>query len=73
MADNSMQRTVYPPDKKWTVNELAERCEVVPLTIWRRIWDGKLGCIQIGRSIRIPEFEFQRFLRGEKPENVYRR
>lgn len=61
----------YPLTKNWTVPDLAERCEVDETTIWRRIWSGSLGCIQIGRSVRVPESEFQRFLRGETPTRAY--
>jgi Helix-turn-helix domain len=61
----------YPDEYRWTVPELAARCKVDETTIWRQIWAGKLGCVQIGKSVRVPEKEYQRFLKGELPIRAY--
>jgi excisionase family DNA binding protein len=71
LAKAGQEYVRHPPEKRWTVPELAARCSVSERTVWRLIRIGKLGCIQMGRTVRIPEYEYQRFLSGQSPVRAY--
>jgi excisionase family DNA binding protein len=45
-----------------TINSLADRWEVDPVTIRRLIDRGELRAVMVGRSIRIRESEVERYL-----------
>jgi excisionase family DNA binding protein len=46
-----------------TINGLADRWEVDPVTIRRLIDRGELRAVMVGRSIRIRESEVERYLK----------
>lgn len=50
-----------------TVREAASVCRVVPKTIYRCIWNGRLKAVRVGRNMRIPRAELLRFL-GMEPQ-----
>ncbi len=51
-----------------TVDEVANRLNVRPRTVYRLIQKGKLRGVKVGRLWRVPEFAFQSFLEGESEE-----
>lgn len=54
-----------------TIKQAAQRLQVSTKTIFRRIEDGSLSCIQLGaRTIRIEEEELQRYVNSHKREKV---
>lgn len=50
-----------------TVRQAAERLTLKESTVYRWIFDKKIGTVRIGtRAVRIPESEIQRILEGGK-------
>lgn len=45
-----------------TVNQIAKELQVHPKSVYRWIAQGKLKVIRIGRTVRISEEEYQRFI-----------
>ncbi|WP_457678653.1 helix-turn-helix domain-containing protein [Thermovibrio sp.] len=48
--------------KVYSVSEVAKELGKSPSTIRRYIYDNKLGAIQIGRELLIPEGELRKFI-----------
>lgn len=46
------------------VREVADRLRVSTMTIHRLIRDGQLSVVRVGRSIRIEEAEYDRYIAG---------
>ena len=53
-----------------TVREVANRLKVNVMTIYRRIWNGQIKSIKIGRLIRIPAKEVERILKKENEDEI---
>jgi excisionase family DNA binding protein len=60
--------TTKPPSEGrfLTVSEAAARLQVSAKTIRRLIEHGDLPALRIGRLVRIPEENFERFLKGRQ-------
>ncbi|MES2469430.1 MAG: excisionase family DNA-binding protein [Verrucomicrobiota bacterium] len=57
-----MKTTVTPAQSQFTIQQLAARWNVHPLTIRRRIHRGELRCLRFGRQlVRIELAEIERF------------
>ena len=50
-----------------TVNEVAERLKVHPITVRRHIKAGRLRALRAGRSIRVRASDLEAFLRPAEP------
>lgn len=58
-------RPALPAPQFLTIEEIAHRCRVSKMTIYRLYHDGLLvGAIRIGRGIRVPEASVQSLLRA---------
>jgi excisionase family DNA binding protein len=51
---------IEPSERLLTVNEVAERLRVHPITVRRHIKAGRLRAVRIGRSVRVSEAELSR-------------
>ena len=56
--------------KLWTIAQLAEAASQDRRTIFRRIADGTIRTVKLGRSTRIPDAEARRYLAGEQARVV---
>ena len=56
--------------KLWTIAQLAEAASQDRRTIFRRIADGTIHTVKLGRSTRIPDAEARRYLTGEQARVV---
>ena len=54
-----------------TVNDVAERLQVHPITIRRHIKAGKLRSVRIGRSVRIREADLEEYLGADDERSEY--
>ena len=54
--------TVHPEDQLLSVNDVAERLQVHPITVRRHIKAGKLNALRVGRSVRIREADLEEYL-----------
>lgn len=54
-------------DRLLTVDEVAERLRVHPITVRRHIKAGRLRAVRIGRTVRVPEAELRKLSSG-RPE-----
>lgn len=62
MSDSDVsQRELY------TIQEVADRCRVSYLTIWRMIQIGDIKTIRLGRAYRIPATEVERLMTPGAP------
>ena len=52
-------------DRLLTVNDVAERLQVHPITVRRHIKAGKLRAVRVGRSVRIREADLEEYLRPD--------
>ena len=59
-----MRTSIPPAQSQFTIQQLAARWNVHPLTIRRRIHRGELRCLRFGRQlVRIEQGEIERFER----------
>jgi excisionase family DNA binding protein len=49
----------------YTIREAAEAIALSERTIWQAIQDGRLKATKIGRAVRIPTAELERFVAGD--------
>ena len=59
-----MPRPPRVQEKHLTVTEIAAELSISKMTIYRLIERGDLGAKRIGRSLRVPESELNRYLRA---------
>lgn len=52
----------YPPFEAFTVEQVATMLCVAPKTIYRLVASGDLGCIRVGRAMRITREQLERFM-----------
>jgi excisionase family DNA binding protein len=52
-------------DRLLTVNEVAERLRLHPITVRRHIKAGRLRAVRVGRAVRVSEAELRRFSGGD--------
>ena len=52
-----------PATKMWKVPELANRWNVSPKSIWQWISNKQIGVIRLGRAVRIPQSEVERWVK----------
>ena len=57
-------------DRLLTVNDVAERLQVHPITVRRHIKAGKLRAVRVGRSVRIREAALEEYLGAEEYEQA---
>ena len=59
-------------EKFYTVNTLAERLAVQPLTIYRLVGQGKIQAVRVGRTIRFEPSAVEAFLESVRvgPEGL---
>lgn len=50
-------------ERPLTVTEAAERLGLSVYTVRSWIWQRRLGCIRLGRAVRVPATEIERVLR----------
>lgn len=49
----------------YSVDQLADAWQVDPKTVRRLIWKGELGCVHIGRAVRITREQLDAYLGRE--------
>ncbi len=57
-------------DRLLTVQEVAERLRVHPITVRRHIKAGRLRAVRVGRSVRVRVSDLEAFLRPETASSV---
>ncbi len=62
MADRSTQRSASSRPGFLTPREVAEALRVSDMTVYRLIKSGELRALRIGKSFRISEDDFDRYL-----------
>lgn len=54
-----------PEQMTWSVRRLARANDVSERFVWKKIADGDLGAIRVGRRTLVPHTEARRFFLGE--------
>lgn len=54
--------TRQPADEMHRVPKVAKRLKVSPAKVYLMAAAGEIGCIRIGRSVRIPESAVQKYI-----------
>lgn len=49
-------------EKYYTIEQIAEMLQVVYMTVYRWIQDGKLECVKAGKQYRIKQSQLDKFL-----------
>lgn len=61
--DNGFQLVESGPVEGFKVETIAASLDVHPKTLYRAIERGELGCLRIGRAIRVTRDQLDRYLR----------
>ncbi len=56
-------------NKLMTTKELAEYMQLNPLTVYRKVKEGEIPYIRLGRSIRFKKEQIDKWLEAETQEN----
>jgi excisionase family DNA binding protein len=62
-----METNIRQTEPPFTVEEVAKRFSLHPVTVRRWIREKRLKCIHIGRAVRIPVQEVIALQNGERP------
>jgi len=60
----------HTEDRLLTVNEVAERLRIHPITVRRHIKAGRLRAVRVGRNVRLREADLEAFLRPEAVSGI---